>query len=450
MNNKIHWSIINNNNYTVEQLRELQLKRFKRICEFAYENSPAYRKLYMESGFNPSDLKTIDDINKVPVIDKAFISSTLDDTMYGSMLAVDPDEVFFYHQTSGTTSAPVYQPDTVTDWAFFSECWAELMWEIGIRPHDRVMVAFNYNLFIGFWGAHYGCERIGAEVVAGGGLTSEQKLLKMRDLKVTAIALTPTYAFRLIEAAKKNNIDLKSLNVKKVICAGEPGALIPSVKQKLEESWGCDVYDHIGATEVGAWGYECSAKCGSIHINESMFYPELIKMDSNELITEPNEYGRVVITAFDRKARPCIRFNTSDIACWSEEKCSCGSIYRMFKGGIQGRVDHIIKARGTFINPVVIENIIVKEPCVDREHRVYVNPSGNMLMIQVEMLPEVPETEYEIVTARIKKELFNRTFLNFKIEVLPYGTLERSDAKSKKVIVVNDGLVGKARALNNG
>jgi len=173
-------------------------------------------------------------------------------------------------------------------------------------------------------------------------------------------------------------------------------------------------------------------------------------MDSNELITEPNEYGRVVITAFDRKARPCIRFNTSDIACWSEEKCSCGSIYRMFKGGIQGRVDHIIKARGTFINPVVIENIIVKEPCVDREHRVYVNPSGNMLMIQVEMLPEVPETEYEIVTARIKKELFNRTFLNFKIEVLPYGTLERSDAKSKKVIVVNDGLVGKARALNNG
>lgn len=446
MNNKMHWSIINNC-YTVEQLRELQLRRFRKICEHAYENSPAYRKLYMEKGFDPSQLKTIEDISRVPIIDKTFISSTLDDTVYGSMLAVDEDDVFFYHQTSGTTSTPVCQPDTVADWTFNGEGWAELMWEIGIRPHDRVMVAFNYNLFIGFWGAHYGCERIGAEVVAGGGLTSEQKLLKIRDLGVTALALTPTYAFRLIEAAEKNDIDLKSLKVRKIICAGEPGALIPSVKQKLEETWGCDVYDHIGATEVGPWGFECAAKCGSMHINESMFYPELIKMDSEELITEPNEYGRVVITTFDRKARPCIRFNTNDIACWAEEKCSCGSIYRMFKGGIQGRGDHIIKARGTFVNPVVIENVIVKEPCVDREHRILVNPSGNMLMIQVEALPGVDKKDYEVIAARLKKNIFNCTFLNFKIEMLPYGTLERSEAKSKKVIIVNDGLVGKAKSL---
>lgn len=229
MNNNMHWSIINNY-FTVEQLREIQLRRFKRIFEHAYENSPAYRELYMNVGVNPSQISTMADISKVPIIDKTFISGTLDDTIYGSMLAVDEDEVFFYHQTSGTTSSPVCQPDTVTDWSFNGEGWAELMWEIGVRPHDRVMVAFNYNLFIGFWGAHYGCERIGAEVVAGGGLTSEQKLLKIRDLKITVLALTPTYAFRLIESAEKNDIDLKSLNVRKIICAGEPGALIPSVK----------------------------------------------------------------------------------------------------------------------------------------------------------------------------------------------------------------------------
>ena len=446
MNNNMHWSIINNY-FTVEQLREIQLRRFKRIFEHAYENSPAYRELYMNVGVNPSQISTMADISKVPIIDKTFISGTLDDTIYGSMLAVDEDEVFFYHQTSGTTSSPVCQPDTVTDWSFNGEGWAELMWEIGVRPHDRVMVAFNYNLFIGFWGAHYGCERIGAEVVAGGGLTSEQKLLKIRDLKITVLALTPTYAFRLIESAEKNDIDLKSLNVRKIICAGEQGALIPSVKQKLEKAWGCDVYDHIGATEVGPWGYECSAKCGSMHINESMFYPELIKMDSEELITEPNEYGRVVITTFDRKARPCIRFNTNDIACWAEEKCRCGSIYRMFKGGIQGRGDHIIKARGTFVNPVVIENIIMKEECIDREHRIFVNPSGNMLMVKVEALPGVKESDYEVIAARLKKEIFNCTFLNFKIEMLPYGTLERSEAKSKKVVIVNDGLIGKAKML---
>lgn len=446
MNNNLHWSYVNNY-CTTEQLRELQVKRFKRICGFAYENSPAYRELYMKSGFDPSQIKTIDDIKTVPIIDKAFISSTLDDTVYGSMLAVKEEDVFFYHQTSGSTSTPVCQPDTITDWTYWSEAWAELLWEIGIRPTDRVMIAFNYNLFIGFWGAHYGCERLGAEVVAGGGLTSEQKLIKIRDLGVTALTLTPTYAFRLIEAAKKYNIDLKKLKVRKIICAGEPGALIPSVKKKLEESWNCDVYDHIGATEIGAWGYECSEKSGSIHINEALYYPELIKMDSNELITQPDEYGRVVITSFDKKARPCIRFNTNDIACWTDEKCKCGSIYRMFKGGIQGRIDHIIKARGTFVNPVVIENVIMQEECVDREHRVFVDPSGNMLLIQVEALSGVPAEKYDMVMQRLKKEIFNRTFLNFKIEILPYGTLERSEAKSKKVVIVNDGLIGKANSL---
>lgn len=446
MDNNMHWSIVNNF-YDRDQLEALQLKRFKEICSYAYENSPAYRKLYDDAGFDPKCIKTLADIRKVPVIDKTFISSTIDDTVYGSMLAVKDEDVFFYHQTSGSTSAPICQPDTVADWNIYSTCWAELMWEQGVRPSDRVMVAFNYNLFYGFWGAHYGCEKIGAEVVPGGGLTSEQKLMKLRDLKVTVLILTPTYAFRMIECAEKLNFDLKQLNIRKIICAGEPGALIPAVKAKLEEAWNCDVYDHIGATEVGAWGFECSAKPGSIHVNESMFYVELVKMDSFEPVTEPNEYGRVIITAFGRKARPCVRFNINDVACWDEMKCKCGSLYRMFKGGIQGRVDHILKARGTFVNPVVIENIIVKNEFTDREHRILINPSGNLLLIQVEAKEGIQKEQYESIGNELKKSIFNSTFLNFNIEVLPYGTLERSEAKSKKVVILNNGLEGKAKII---
>ncbi|MEE1057574.1 MAG: phenylacetate--CoA ligase family protein [Acutalibacteraceae bacterium] len=435
MKSSKHWSLINNT-FSTEQLRELQLKRFKSICEYAYNNSPAYRKLYDEAGFNPTSINSINDIQKVPIIDKAFISSTLDDSIYGSMLSVDEKEVFFYHQTSGSTSLPVCQPDTVTDWAICSECWAELLWEEGVRATDRVMIAFNYNLFYGFWGAHYGCERLGAEVVPGGGLTTEQKLIKMQELNVSVLISTPTYVFRIIEYAKNNDIDLKKLNVKKIICAGEPGALIDSVKKKLEDAWGCDVYDHIGATEVGAWGYECSEKCGSIHINEAMFYPELIKMDSNEPVTEPNEYGRVVITAFGRSARPCIRFNTNDVACWDEHQCSCGSIYRMFRGGIQGRVDHIIKVRGTFVNPVVIENILCNNPKCGDCYRIFVNSAIYSLKVEIEALPDVEASFYPELSKQLNKEIFNRTFLNFQVEILPYGTLERSNAKSKKVVIL--------------
>ena len=441
-----HWNLINNT-YTVEQLRELQLKRFRNICNHAYEHSPAYRKLYDGADFNPSTLKTINDIRKVPIIDKAFISSTLDDTIYGSMLSIDEKDVVFYHQTSGSTSTPVCQPDSGKDWIICSDCWSEILWEVGVRPEDRVMIAFNYNLFYGFWGAHYGCERIGAEIIPGGGLTSEQKLIKIKDLNVTVLVLTPTYAFRLVECAQKYEIDLKSLKIKKIICAGEAGGLIPAVKEKLEEAWDCDVYDHIGATEVGPWGYECHEKFGSIHINEAMFYPELIKMDSEEPVTEPGEYGRVVITTFGREARPCIRFNTNDVACWEDKPCTCGSIYRMFRGGIQGRVDHIIKARGTFVNPVVIENIIVNNPNVGNEHRIFVNPSGNMLMIQVEANEGTPTECYPEIAEIIRNEVLNRTFLNFKVEIVPFDSIEKSEAKTKKVIIMNNGLAGKVNTL---
>ena len=441
-----HWNFINNQ-CSDEEIRTFQLKRFKSIVTYAYEHSKAYRELYENAGFNPSMLVTMADIRRVPMIDKSFISSTLDDTIYGSMLAVDEKEVFFYHQTSGSTSTPVCQPDTIRDWAICAECWAELLWEVGVRPEDRVMIAFNYNLFYGFWGAHYGCERLGAEVVSGGGLTSEQKLMKLKALDVSVLILTPTYALRLIESAEKYNYNLRELKVRKIVCAGEPGALIPAVKEKIESAWNCDVYDHIGATEVGAWGYECGDKFGGIHINESMFYPELIKMDSDDPVTEPNEYGRVVITAFGRLARPCIRFNTNHVACWEERKCSCGSNYRMFKGGIQGRVDHILKARGTFVNPVVIENVIVKNPLVESEHRILINPAGNLLMIQVEAVKGISTDRFPEIVDIIKKEVFNCTFLNFSVEVLPNGTLERSEAKSKKVVVMNDGLVGKANSI---
>lgn len=423
-----------------EQIKKLQLKRFKEILTFAYNHSKAYRELYKSCGVSPEDIRSFDDISKVPVVSKQFFSDTAGESFYGGALAVPEQEVVFYHQTSGTTQLPLRQPDTLEDWHWWAECWATLMWAQGVRETDRVLIAFNYNLFIGFWGAHYGCEKIGAEIVSTGGITTHQRLEKIFELGITTIVTTPTYAFRLIEEAKENNIDLRNSGVKRIICAGEPGALIPSTKRELEDQWNCDVFDHIGATEVGAWGFECSCKPGGLHVNESMYLTELMDFDTHEPITEAEKYGYIVITAFHRKGRPCIRFNTNDIACWQKTSCSCNRSYRLLKGGIQGRMDHLIKVRGTFVTPAVVEDIINKEKKLGREYLIKIGENSKVLELIVEAAPEVDKSEYSYIKSMLEKTLYYKTFLRFNINILPFGEIPRSDAKSLRVIDLRKGV----------
>lgn len=424
-----------------DKLEQIQLRRIKRALTYAYEKSPAYRELYDKCGIRPEEIQTIKDFEALPLVDKKFISDSLDDTFYGNMMTVEAKDVLIHNQTSGTTSRPICQPSTLEDWYAYVECWANVLWAQGVRAEDVVMMAFGYNLFIGFWGAHYGSEKIGATIIATGSMTSEQRLEKIQELSVTTLATTPTYAFRLHEVAEAIGIDTRTLGVKRIVCAGEPGALIPSVKAKLEECWNCDVYDHVGATEVGAWGFECADKTGGLHIDESMYYVEILDFETNEVITEPNVYGKLVVTAFYRKARPCIRFNTNDIACWQEGVCSCGRTYKRLKGGVQGRADYILKVKGTFVNPVVIEDIIRKTEGVSGEYLITIPEDGKQVCLEVEAAESIPESSFEELGYRVMKAILNKTILRFRVKVLPYGALPRSDHKSKRVKDLRKGYV---------
>ena len=424
----------------LNHLQDIQLQRFKKILKFAFDHSPCYRRLYEANGLNPDAIQSFADIRRTPIIDKSFFNNQEGDaSFYGDTLAVPEAEVVFFHQTSGTTHHPLRQPDTLEDWYWWAECWATLLWAQGVRETDRVLIAFNYNLFIGFWGAHYGCEKIGTEVISTGGLSTEQRLDKILELNVTTIITTPTYAFRLIEAAQKKGIDLTQTLVKRIICAGEPGALIPSTKKELETHWNCDVYDHIGATEVGAWGYECSAKPGGLHVNEAMFLVELMDLETHQIITEPNHYGSLVITAFHRRGQPCIRFNTYDLACWQETSCPCHRTYRLLKGGIQGRVDHLIKVRGTFVTPATIEDIVFNMAQLNREYLIIVGEKGKTLDLLVEAQEGLDRMEYDLVKQELEKMIYNKTQLCFNITIKPYGELPRSDAKSKRIVDLRKG-----------
>jgi phenylacetate-CoA ligase len=239
-----------------DKIQKLQLKKFKRLFEWAYDHSKFHRGLYDKAGIRPEDIQTFEDIRSVPTVEKSMMRDIQckDPFPYGDALCVPLEEVVEFHQTSGSTGQPVYQADSWQDWDWFFEAWAYILWAQGYRPIDRVFIPFGYNVFVAFWAGHYAAEKIGCEVVPGGVLDTKARILKIQELKATAMMATPTYVLGMGDTARNSlGIDPASLTINKITCAGEPGASIPSTKKRMEEAWGAKVYDHAGATEIGAW-----------------------------------------------------------------------------------------------------------------------------------------------------------------------------------------------------
>ncbi len=166
-----------------ERLKKLQLKKFKRIMKWAYDNSRFHRSLYDGAGVLPEDIKSFEDIRRVPKVQKSMMRpiQQKDPFPYGDALCVPLEDVTCFRQTSGTTGQPVYQPDTWQDWEWWSECWATLLWAQGYRPHDRVFLPFGYNVFVAFWAGHYASEKIGCETIPGGVLDTRSRILKIQE-----------------------------------------------------------------------------------------------------------------------------------------------------------------------------------------------------------------------------------------------------------------------------
>jgi len=419
-----------------EALRELRLAKFKRLVAWAYERSPYYRRLYQEAGLEPGDIKSCDDIRKVPTTDKAKLKDAQAEGPfpYGSRLCMSTDEVSNFRQTSGTTGTPVYQADSWQDWDWWSECWCYILWAQGYRPTDRVFIPFGYNIFVAFWAGHYAAEKLGCEVVPGGVLDTASRILKIRELGATAMMGTPTYMLNMAEVARSRlGIEPSELSIARITCAGEPGASIPATKKRMQDAWGAKVFDHAGATEIGAWSYECSEQPGGIHVNDGLFLVEIEDLQTGEIIEEPGRKGKMIITALDRLAQPCLRFDSKDIIEWAADPCLCGRSYRLIKGGVQGRADDITKVKGVLLSPSAIEEVVRGFAELADEYEVTVERIGDSdkITLKIEMAPGA-EGAQEGVLARLKDELRLKTNLGYVIEVHPAGSLQRWEVKARR------------------
>ena len=419
-----------------EQLQRLQLEKFKRIFKWTYERSRFHRGLYDRAGITPDDIRTLTDVRKVPKVEKSMLRGIQrkDPFPYGDTLCMPLDDVTVYHQTSGTTGQPVYQADSWTDWEWWSECWAYVLWSQGYRPSDRVFIPFGYNVFVAFWAGHYAAEKIGCEVVPGGVLDTQARILKIQELQATAMMGTPTYLLGMAETARsKMGLDPRELPIGKITCAGEPGAGIPATKKRLESAWDAKVFDHAGATEIGAWSFECRHQPAGIHVNEAFFLVEIEDTETGEIIEEPGRSGKMVITALDRRAQPCVRFDSKDVVAWAEEPCPCGRTFRVLAGGVIGRADDITKVKGVLLAPSAIEEVVRSIEGLGDEYEVVVERTGDResISLKVEILPEARDQQKEI-EVRLRDQLRLKTNLGYALEMHDLGTLPRYEVKAKR------------------
>lgn len=259
-----------------DDLRKLQDERLRSLITELSSNA-FYQEKARAAGLELSRIECAEDLRSLSFTTKQeLVDEQLAHPPFGRMLTYPISRYRYFHQTSGTTGRPLKWLDTEESWQWWRRSWGYVYRAAGVTPDDVVFCAFSFGPYLSHWAAISGAWHIGALCVSGGGMNSEQRLQSMLDNRATVIVCTPTYALHLAETARELGIDLRGGAVRIGIHAGEPGASLPNVKRAIERAWGAICFDHAGATEAGAWAFDCEAQTGAIHLNEAEFIFEVI------------------------------------------------------------------------------------------------------------------------------------------------------------------------------
>lgn len=406
---------------------QTQLNRFREMLAPVLEINAFYRQKLTGAGItDPNDVQTLVDYQQLPFTTKEELSADqVSHPPYGTNLTFPLERYTCLHRTSGTTGSPLRWLDTAESWDWWGRCWGEIYRGAGVTSADRLMIAFSFGPFIGFWSAYHGAQMLGALTIPNGGMTSDQRIRAILRNDVTVLIATPTYALRLAEVAEQDGINLsEASSVRVTIHAGEPGASLPATKERIETRWGARAYDHAGATEVGAWGVMCESQAG-LHLNEDEFICEVLDPETGNRADE----GELVITNLGRIGMPVIRYRTGDYVKLKSGPCECGRKSHVLEGGVIGRLDNALIIRGLNVYPATLENIILKFSDVQEfAGRAYGTDTLDELEIQIESTNPNPNDTATAIAAAIRDELGLRAI----VKTVPPATLPRYELKSKR------------------
>lgn len=367
-----------------KELHALQDERLRVLLGKLTTNRFYFEKFHAAQ-IEPGQVECAEDLRSLPFTTKQeLVDEQIKQPPFGRLLTYPRSRYRYYHQTSGTSGRPLKWLDTEESWDWWTRCWAYVYRAAGVTSDDTVFCAFSFGPYLSHWTAISGGWRIGAMCISGGGMNSEQRLQSLIDNRATVIVCTPTYALHLAEAARAAGIDLQSSAVRIGIHAGEPGASLPNVKRAIESAWGATCFDHAGATEAGAWAFDCQAQTGAIHLNEAEFIFEVIDPDSGDSLEEGRR-GELVITNLGRAGMPVLRYRTGDLVELITEPCPCGRQFARIKGGVLGRADDMIIVRGVNLYPSAIDDLIRSLPVI-AEYEVNIHRVAGMddLTVRIE------------------------------------------------------------------
>lgn len=418
-----------------ESRRVLQGERLHKIVEYAYHNVPFYRNKLQQMDIKPDDIRSIDDIVKLPFTTKQDIR---DNYPFG-LMAAPQSEIIRIHASSGTTGNPTIVGYTRKDIGVWSGCMARCLSAYGITRGDIFSVAYGYGLFTGGLGVHYGVEALGASVLPASTGSTEKHIRLLRDLGVTGIACTPSYALHLAETMEKMGITRDNIKLRVGVFGAEPWT--ENMRSEIEEKLGIKAYNLYGLSEImgPCVSYECEEQNGS-HINEDHFFPEIINPDT----LEPEPYGtsgELVFTTLTKEGMPLLRYRTRDLCTLYDEPCSCGRT-SIKMGRLLGRSDDMLIIRGINVFPSQVESVILSMPECAPHYLLIVDRENNLdkLTVQVEMRQEFFASGFDTFEPiiRLEKEVAAKLksvlSISAKVEVKQPGTLARSEGKSKFVI----------------
>lgn len=409
-----------------KDLEKYQLKLLNNELAFARRGSPFYKH-----ALPAKRLSSLEDLRNLPFITKQTIRERQQaDEPFGDLVAVPEKDIVYISASSGSTGVPTASPFTAQDFEDFIDCQARLFWRSGMRNTDRYIHALNFSLFIG-GPCVLGAQKLGALSIHAGSIPSDRLLTFVRQFRPNWTWTTPSYAWYLGEAAKKDGIDpAKDLSIRNIIVSGEPGGAIKETRENIESLWNANLYEYYGLSDIfGACAGSCTEKSG-IHIEEDHMIVEVLDLKTGEPVGE-GERGEMVLTTLKKRARPLIRFRTGDIVTYTDEKCDCGRTHKRLHG-IHGRTDDMLIIKGVNVFPSDVEAVVRGLDYLTGEYRLIVEREKHLDVLTIEVentKKKVPEVQALVATA-IKARLG----VTAQVIVHPEGTLPRETHKAKRIV----------------
>ena len=414
-----------------DEMTNLQSKRLVKLVDYVYHNVEFYRKKMQQVGLLPCDIKSIEDLNKLPFTTK----DDLRDNYPFGLFAVPQSEIVRIHASSGTTGKATVVGYTRQDLDIWAECVARCFSMAGVGKHDVVQVAYGYGLFTGGLGAHSGAEKIGAMVVPMSTGNSKKLTTMMVDFGATAIACTPSYLLHISEVLRDEGL-LDRIKLKNAICGAEPWT--DKMRKDIEERLNIKAYDIYGLSEVMGPGVACDCEYhNGLHVCEDHFYPEIIDAKTLQPVAN-GETGELVFTTLTKQGLPLIRYRTKDLTSLTQEVCECGrTSARISK--FKGRSDDMLIIRGVNVFPSQVEAALINVEEVTPHYMIVVDRVNNLDTLEIQVEVDVKYYTDEIrgiekLTKKISHVIQQALGLSAKITLVGPNTLTRSEGKAVHVI----------------